>query len=549
MIISMLRSQQQSIAFKGYSGPLQNGQRPSFASPAAYAPFTQASPRFGLSAAPLLKTSFFVKLIELLTENPIIALIVTDIASMVLPRTYFQAKLHGIESGRETLFREAGGTITNTFLGGLMVWAGLNLARNPLLNAAGLDTKAYIEPASHKMIQDMAFNMQAHFQNHTQATGTQIMERYLDEVLGRLRTPVTLMDEPLQIGKHTLDHTAFSEINRKGFLDDAAIAKIKAILMDSAQNPLLTLEEKVYEKFLGNAALQKEIAEKVSTFLQNNTAQAAENAKQAYQEKLISQAKTRIRLELSDTLFSRKGLWKSLSETVGSWFNKNTAPSPSPIDDLIQKLKAISGESLLHDHVQLVKDLQARQHDVSKGLAFYEDIGVTSMDNVLSKILNGQALLARHLSHPETAKLLDVIESPAAKIAAFVGEKGLLGTWKQSYPKLILLPVAITIAFGVTVTLVNRWITSRRTGRDSNPVTEAVTARIQGDDPPSEQKEKEVEKTIPVYNNTSNRPPVFASPPVYAYQNYNYVDPRVYYNTMPFNPQPPTQNGPARFFV
>ena len=60
--------------------------------------------------------------VALIDSSHLLQLMVTDLAAMVIPRTYLEYRERGPDMGRETLIRELGGTVTNVFLAG---WFGL----------------------------------------------------------------------------------------------------------------------------------------------------------------------------------------------------------------------------------------------------------------------------------------------------------------------------------------------------------------------------------------------------------------------------------------
>ncbi len=78
-------------------------------------------------------------------NDKIVELVISDLLAMVLPRTWIEYMKRGIDSARETFFRESSGTVTNTFLAG---WVGLGATmafQMSRANPKGMSYKAWID--------------------------------------------------------------------------------------------------------------------------------------------------------------------------------------------------------------------------------------------------------------------------------------------------------------------------------------------------------------------------------------------------------------------
>jgi hypothetical protein len=89
-------------------------------------------------------------IVHKIDSNKVVELLTTDVAGMVVPRTYLEYRKRGPDIGRETFIREICGTIFNLFLIGWLGSAGLKMMNNRsgLFNSLGLHTGAWVNAKS-----------------------------------------------------------------------------------------------------------------------------------------------------------------------------------------------------------------------------------------------------------------------------------------------------------------------------------------------------------------------------------------------------------------
>lgn len=230
------------------------------------APYSKASsqsllspPLFGrIGTSPLSIVDTLSVGMQAVATNPLYELTLSDLMGMVGPRSYIELRERGFDMFRETLIREASGTVSNVFLTG---WVGAllvaathsGLMNNTLFrtNMAGISPKAWIPS---KTLDYFGQAFEEALQSST--SPQEARAKFLNTVFSRLQTSdnrqglFILKQSKSLIDQAASNLGAFEEAVKTGKLSQQSI---KTLInqyghADDVEAPVFNLHKKLAEK-------------------------------------------------------------------------------------------------------------------------------------------------------------------------------------------------------------------------------------------------------------------------------------------------------------
>ncbi|MBY0404859.1 MAG: hypothetical protein K2X66_13245 [Cyanobacteria bacterium] len=404
--------------------------------------------------------------VEKIDSSKAVELVTTDVAGMVLPRTYIEYNQRGFDAGRETIIRELAGTVFNVFLVGWLGSVGLKMFNNrsAKLNPMGLHTGAWVNAKTLK-----AFG--ALFEQCVTAPGASpqsAREAFIKKVLASLESADGfVLDASVDVLKQM--DSRLGEHLQKNL--DASVGKAgakTARLYPQAQEELAELLRPASISGMGTHAIEPYMAQYRESLVTNpNIRKLALTKEGAVDEelfnKLVNKLVAQERLARSgghlgsqaeklylDTL-KDKALAGGLSNEVNLMQGTETLLSKRSLASTLGELKHFLeqfGDRVLYSHQNLY---DSKTGELSSKT--FEELGVST-----------QGLMTKLLGPAQESGILAKIGKYLPTFSGEVEKVGLIPYAMKSRWLLTALPIVLTIAVSVSISFINNWITRRRHG-------------------------------------------------------------------------------------